>query len=154
MTKREPKHWNLEPKTELLLTMVTYDEISKLVNGACRDNPNIGRWTLATSHGLPLDVVWACLRFFKDWFRLWGDWMEALAGLLILGWCCWMFIRHPLKSLSFIFKIGFLLTLGFGVFLVLYYFALTIWEKDLYPKTGRKSVDLKRILIFWSIIAT
>ena len=52
--------------------------------------------------------------------------MEGLIGLLVLGWCLWTIIRHPLKSLSFIFKIGFLLMLGFGVFLVLYYFALTI----------------------------
>ena len=47
--------------------------------------------------------------------------MEGLIGLLILGWCCWKLIRHPF----WIFKIGFLLVLGFGGFLVFYYFALT-----------------------------
>ena len=52
--------------------------------------------------------------------------MEGFIGLLVLGWCLWMIIRHPLKSLSLIFKIGFLLMLGFGVFLVLYYIVLTI----------------------------
>jgi len=31
-----------------------------------------------------------------------------------------MLFRHPLKSMSFLFKIGFLLILGFGAFLVLY----------------------------------
>ena len=51
--------------------------------------------------------------------------MEGIIGLLILGWCVWMFLRHPLKSLSFILKIGFLLVLGFGAFLVLYWFLLT-----------------------------
>jgi hypothetical protein len=52
--------------------------------------------------------------------------MEGLIGLLILGFCVWMLLRHRLKSLSLIFKVGFLLVLGFGAFLVLYYFALTI----------------------------
>ena len=46
--------------------------------------------------------------------------MEGLLGLLILGFCVWMILRHPLKSLSFLFKVGFLLILGFGGFLVLY----------------------------------
>jgi hypothetical protein len=36
-----------------------------------------------------------------------------------------MLLRHPLKSLSFLLKIGFLLVLGFGAFLVLYGFLLT-----------------------------
>jgi len=52
--------------------------------------------------------------------------MEGLIGLLILGFCIWMMIRHPIKTLSFILKIGFLLVLGFGAFLVLYYLALTL----------------------------
>jgi hypothetical protein len=38
--------------------------------------------------------------------------MEGLIAILILGWCVWMLIRHPLKSLSFVFKVGFLLVLG------------------------------------------
>ena len=42
--------------------------------------------------------------------------MEGLIGLLILGFCVWMIVRHPLKSLSFLFKIGFLL--GLGAYLV------------------------------------
>ena len=45
--------------------------------------------------------------------------MEGLIGLLILGFCVWMILRHPLKSLSFLFKGGFLLVLGLGAFLVL-----------------------------------
>jgi len=48
--------------------------------------------------------------------------MEGIIGLLILGWCVWMLLRHPLKSLSFLLKIGFLLVLGFGAFLVLLFF--------------------------------
>jgi hypothetical protein len=51
---------------------------------------------------------------------------EGLIGLLILGFCVWMIIRHPLKSLSFLFKVGFLLLLGFGVVLVFWCFLLTI----------------------------
>ena len=43
-----------------------------------------------------------------------------IVGLIILGWCVWMLFRHPLKSVSFLFKIGFLLILGFGAFLALY----------------------------------
>ena len=45
--------------------------------------------------------------------------MEGLIGILILGWCVWMLMRHPLKSLSFVFKVGFLLVLGTGAFAVL-----------------------------------
>ena len=41
-------------------------------------------------------------------------------GLLILGWCVWMFFRHPLKSLSLVFKVGFFLLLGLGAYLVLF----------------------------------
>ena len=52
--------------------------------------------------------------------------MEGIIGLLILGWCVWMILRHPLKSLSLIFKVGFLLVLGFGAFLVLYWVLLTV----------------------------
>ena len=46
--------------------------------------------------------------------------MEGLIGLLILGFCVWMILRHPLKSLSFLFKMGFLSVLGLGAFLVLW----------------------------------
>lgn len=52
--------------------------------------------------------------------------MEGLIGLLIIGFCVWMLIRHPIKSLSFIVKIGFLLTLGFGAFLVLLWVILSL----------------------------
>jgi hypothetical protein len=45
--------------------------------------------------------------------------MEGLIIILILGWCVWMLIRHPLKSLSLVFKIGFLLVLGIGALAVL-----------------------------------
>ena len=46
--------------------------------------------------------------------------MEGFIALLILGWCIWMLIRHPLKSMSFVFKIGFLLILGFVAFSALF----------------------------------
>ena len=51
--------------------------------------------------------------------------MEGLIGILILGCLVWMLFRHPLKSLGWIFKIRFLLVLGFGAFLVLFYFMMT-----------------------------
>jgi len=51
--------------------------------------------------------------------------MEGLIGLLVLGWCIWFAIRHPLRSLNFIFKILFLLMLGLGGFLTIYWFLLT-----------------------------
>ena len=40
--------------------------------------------------------------------------MEGLIFILILGWGIWMLIRHPLKSLGLIFKVGMLLLLGTG----------------------------------------
>ena len=52
--------------------------------------------------------------------------MEGLIGLLILGFCVWMIVRHPLKSLSLLLKVGFLLLLGFGAFLVLYWVLLAV----------------------------
>ena len=51
--------------------------------------------------------------------------MEGLIGLLILGWCVWFVIRHPIKSLTIIFKVGFLLILGTGAYLTLYWFLFT-----------------------------
>jgi len=36
-----------------------------------------------------------------------------------------MLLRHPLKSLSFLFKIGFLMVLGFGAFLILFWFMMS-----------------------------
>jgi len=50
--------------------------------------------------------------------------MEGLIGILILGWCLYMAIRHPLKTVSFLFKLGFLFILGTGGFLILFYFML------------------------------
>ena len=48
--------------------------------------------------------------------------MEVLIGLLILVFGVWMIrVRYPLESLPFLFKIGFLLILGLGVFLVLWW---------------------------------
>ena len=51
--------------------------------------------------------------------------MEGLIGILILGWVIWMFIRHPLKSLSVLFKIVLLFLLGLGTLLVIFYFMMT-----------------------------
>lgn len=47
--------------------------------------------------------------------------MEVILGIIILGLCVWMLIRHPLKSLSFVFKIGFLFILGLSTLLVLFW---------------------------------
>jgi hypothetical protein len=51
--------------------------------------------------------------------------MEGLIGILILGFCLWMIIRHPLKSLGCILKIGFLFILGIGLSLVALYFGMS-----------------------------
>ena len=51
--------------------------------------------------------------------------MEGLIGILILGFCLWMLIRHPLKTLSFFFKFGFLVILGIGAVVVLFWFMMT-----------------------------
>ena len=50
--------------------------------------------------------------------------MEGLIGILILGFCLWMLIRHPLKTLSFFFKFGVLVILGIGAVIVLFWFDL------------------------------
>ena len=52
--------------------------------------------------------------------------LEGLIGILILGFCVWMVLRHPLKSLSFLFEKEFLLVLAFGAFLVLWWVLLTV----------------------------
>jgi hypothetical protein len=51
--------------------------------------------------------------------------MEGLIGIPILGWCLWMLIRHPMKILGCIFKIGLCFILGIGVFLVVLYFNMS-----------------------------
>ena len=51
--------------------------------------------------------------------------MEGLIGILTLGWVIWMFIRHPLKPLSVLFKIVLLFLLGLGTLLVIFYFMMT-----------------------------
>ena len=50
--------------------------------------------------------------------------MEGLILILIVGWLIWMLIRHPLKSLSFIFKIGIVFVLGTGAIFALYFFMM------------------------------
>ena len=51
--------------------------------------------------------------------------MESIIILVILGWIVWMLFRHPFRAVGLIFKLGFLLFLGFGAFLVLFWFATT-----------------------------
>ena len=53
------------------------------------------------------------------------DLMEGLIGILILGFLVWLIIRHPIKSVGWVLKIGFLLILGFGAFLVLFWFMMS-----------------------------
>ena len=52
-------------------TTMSYDELSKVVNDAYRENPDISIRTLANELGIPFNVVWECLGF-KDEM----DWME------------------------------------------------------------------------------
>ncbi len=51
--------------------------------------------------------------------------MEGLIGLIILGWAILFIIRHPIISFIIIFKLAFLLILGFGALITLYWFLLT-----------------------------
>jgi len=46
---------------------MSYDELSKVVNDAYRENSDIRIRTLANELGIPFNVVWECLGF-KDWF--------------------------------------------------------------------------------------
>ena len=48
-------------------TSMSYDELSKVVNDAYRENSDIRIRTLANELGIPFNVVWECLGF-KDWF--------------------------------------------------------------------------------------
>ncbi len=48
-------------------TSMSYDELSKVVNDAYRENSDIRIRTLANELGIPFDVVWECLGF-SDWF--------------------------------------------------------------------------------------
>jgi hypothetical protein len=48
--------------------------------------------------------------------------METLIAIIILGFCVWMMVRHPIESLSFVFKVGLLLVLGFIAWFALYCF--------------------------------
>ena len=58
--------------------------------------------------------------------------MEGLIGILILGFLVWMLFRHPLKSLGWIFKIGFLLILGFVAFMALFFFMMSVGVLNTY----------------------
>ena len=49
-------------------TSKSYDELSKVVNDAYRENPDISIRTLANELGIPFNVVWECLGF-RDWFE-------------------------------------------------------------------------------------
>ena len=48
-------------------TSMSYDELSKVMNDAYRENSDIRIRTLANELGIPFDVVWECLGF-SDWF--------------------------------------------------------------------------------------
>ncbi len=45
--------------------------------------------------------------------------MEIIA-LIILGWCVFMMLQHPLKSFGFLFKGIFLFLIGFIVYVILF----------------------------------
>ena len=51
--------------------------------------------------------------------------MEGLIGILVLGFLVWILFRHPLKSLGWIFKMGFFLVLGFTTFMGLFFFMMS-----------------------------
>ncbi len=59
--------------------------------------------------------------------------MEVFIIILILGWCVWMLIRHPLKSIGWIFKLGFLFILGLVVIGALLYFLLHDADTQIVP---------------------
>ena len=48
-------------------TTMSYDELSKVVNDAYRENPDISIRTFANELGVPFNVVWECLGF-RDYF--------------------------------------------------------------------------------------
>ena len=50
--------------------------------------------------------------------------MEGIILILVVGWLIWMFIRHPLKSVGWILKLGGLFILGLGAFGALFYFMM------------------------------
>jgi len=51
--------------------------------------------------------------------------MEGVLLILGVGWLIWMLIRHPLKSLGWIFKLGILFSFGLVAFGALFYFMMS-----------------------------
>ena len=92
----------------------TYKEIAKQVNESYAKTKDI-RDTMRET-GVSFGEVWEMvgLKDYFDFEETDEDGMEGLIFILILGWCIWMLIRHPLKSLGLIFKVGILLLLGTG----------------------------------------
>ena len=48
---------------------MTYDDLCKVVNDFCRENPDIHICTFAYELGAPFYIVWECL-IFRDWFDI------------------------------------------------------------------------------------
>ena len=50
--------------------------------------------------------------------------MEGILLILGVGFAIWMFIKHPIKSIGWIFKLGVMFCLGLAAFLGLFYFMM------------------------------
>ena len=59
--------------------------------------------------------------------------MEVFIIILILGSCLWMLIRHALKSIGWIFRLGFLFILGLVAIGALLYFLLHDADTQIVP---------------------
>jgi hypothetical protein len=50
--------------------------------------------------------------------------MEGILLTLGVGWAIWMLIKHPIKSIGWIFKLGVMLCLGLAALSGLFYFIM------------------------------
>ena len=103
---------------------MTYDELSKLVNTSYAKTKDIR--VTAKETGVSFNEVWDMLGF-KDYFdfeETENEQMGSIVAVLIAGWCIWMFIRHPLRSVSFLIKLTIMSVFGVAAFLGFYYFMM------------------------------
>ena len=103
---------------------MTYDELSKLVNTSYAKTKDIR--VTAKEIGVSFDEAWDMLGFkdFFDFEETENEQMVSIVAVLIVGWCIWMFIRHPLRSVSFLIKLTIMSVFGVAAFLGIYYFMM------------------------------
>ena len=86
----------------------------------CNSTQRVSTVPVMTRTTYPIDIIRHSFWSHPIHHEIRGTLMEGFIAFLILGWCVWMLFRHPIQSMSFVIKIGFLLILGFGTFSALF----------------------------------